>query len=426
MKRITLLIIILSLFTPVMSAVNVDEVTNIHLSDSTRFVSDPSNHMSVQARATADSLLHQMWIKTSAEPLVVIVDDLNGKDIDSAATDLFRRWGIGKEDKNNGLLLLVAINDRQMVIRTGYGMEGVMPDVYCARIIRNILRPAFKAQDYDSGIINSVSAISDIVTTPDAAEELMSVHENNAKAKNNATAKHKGSDKFTLYLWASVIACIIMIVIVISRMISTRGMERHRRWYKLQSLSLTYLLLSFAGLGIPLPAYGLLRWMMHRVRRSVPECPNCKQKMVLVDEVHDNDYLTPAQDKEEQLGSVDYDVWHCKACQNNLILPYENPNAPYSVCSNCGSRAEVAESNSVVQQPTTQSEGVGQKTWHCRNCNNRRKQLYRIAKIVAPPVVIVPGIGGNRGGGFGGGFGGFGGGSMGGGSTGGGGASGGW
>lgn len=421
MKRFSIFLLLSALIASAAAAITVDEVKNIHLADSTRYVSDPSGHLSAESRAKADSIVRNMWHRTSAEPLVVIVDDLGDKDIDTAATDLFERWGIGKKDNDNGLLLLISVNDRQMALRTGYGMEGVLPDAYCARIIRNILRPAFRENDFDGGVTRALSAVSDIVTTPEAAEELMSAYENDADAK----AGGKGSDKFYIYLWIAAIACVVMIILVIMRMVSTRGMERHVRYARLQTFALPYLLLSIAGLGIPLPAYGLLRWMMHRVRRSVPSCPNCNNKMRLIDEVHDNDFLTPAQDREEQLNSVDYDVWHCDACQNNLILPYVNPHAPYSVCPNCGSRADALESNTVVQQPTTAAEGVGQKTWYCRNCHNRRKQLYRIAKIAAAPTVIMgPGFGGRRGGG--GGFGGFGGGSMGGGHTGGGGASGGW
>lgn len=68
-----------------------------------------------------------MWRQSSAEPVVVIVPDLSGADVDDYATELFSLWGIGKKDKDNGVLVLISINDRRAAIRTGYGAEGCFP-----------------------------------------------------------------------------------------------------------------------------------------------------------------------------------------------------------------------------------------------------------------------------------------------------------
>lgn len=418
MKRLTAILALIATAWMGLNAMKVAEIPNVHLNDRTRFTSDPRGYLSAEALAKSDSIIGRIWKSTSAEPVAVIVDNLDGNDINSAATELFELWGLGKSDKDNGLLVLISVEDRQMAIRTGYGIEGVLPDIYCSRIIRNVMRPAFADGDYSTGLTRGLEAISDITTTPEAAEELMSKYENDANSTDD-------NDFFPIYLRLSALACGAMLLILAVMLLKTRGMERHERYDRLQRLALPYLVIGVGGLGIPLIAWGLLRLAMHRIRRSVPNCPNCGHKMRLIDEVHDNDYLTPAQDREEQLNSVDYDVWHCDECQNNLILPYVNHQAGYSVCPNCGSRADILESNTVVQQPTTTHEGIGQKTYFCRNCNNRRRQLYKIAKVAAAPTVIVgPGFGGRRGGGgFGGGFGG---GSFGGGHTGGGGASGGW
>lgn len=414
----TLLLLIIAAFSA--AAISLDKIPNVHVADRTRFVSDPNGYLSPASLAKADSILSNIWKTSSAEAVAVIVDNIDGLDIDTAGTRLFEKWGIGKSDKDNGVLILISMDDRKAVIRTGYGIEGVLPDVYCARILRNIMFPNFKSGNVDNGVIESLSAISDIVTSPEAADELMSKYENDATAQKNASKPNY----FRIYLTLSIIAAIAMILWLIYRYFSTRKMERHERYERFQPLTVPFLMLGVAGLGIPLIAYALLKFMMHRVRRSVPRCSNCDHKMRLIDEVHDNDYLTPAQDREEQLNSVDYDVWHCDNCQNNLILPYVNHHAAYEICPNCGARADRLESNTVVQQPTTTAEGIGAKTYVCNNCHQRRRQLYKIAKIVAAPTIIVgPGFGGR--GGRGEGFGGFGGG-FGGGSTGGGGASGGW
>ncbi len=145
--------------------------------------------------------------------------------------------------------------------------------------------------------------------------------------------------------------------------------------------------------------------------------------MSRVDEDNDNNYLTPSQDAEERLDSVDYDVWLCPKCGETDIIPYVNPSKNYSVCPRCNARAAVLVNRRIIYRPTTTREGRGAEEFVCLNCRNRWDKPYTIPREALPPV-IVGGIGG-RGGGFGGG-GGFSGGSFGGGMTGGGGASGGW
>ena len=115
----------------------VDRIPNVHLADGTRFVSDPDNILSPEALAQADADMRDIRRSTSAEAVVVVVDDIEGGDIDSFATELFTKWGLGKSDVDNGLLILVAKDLRRAAIRPGYGLEGVLPDVVCAGILRN-------------------------------------------------------------------------------------------------------------------------------------------------------------------------------------------------------------------------------------------------------------------------------------------------
>jgi uncharacterized protein len=143
--------------------------------------------------------------------------------------------------------------------------------------------------------------------------------------------------------------------------------------------------------------------------------------MKRLDEKSDNAYLTQAQDMEERINSVDYDVWLCGKCGEVDILPYVNSSKDYTVCPQCGARACALSADRVIRKPTTFTEGRGEKIYCCRNCRRQSAVAYNIPKL--PPVIVVPPTGGGRGG-FGGG--GFSGGSFGGGSTGGGGASGGW
>ncbi|MDE6154404.1 MAG: TPM domain-containing protein, partial [Muribaculaceae bacterium] len=104
------------------------EVPNVHLQRATSWVSDPDGVLSPSALAQADALLNALNDSTTTEVTVAVVADMSGQDIDSYATELFELWGIGKKDRDNGLLLVISRDDRRAAIRTGYGMEGVIND----------------------------------------------------------------------------------------------------------------------------------------------------------------------------------------------------------------------------------------------------------------------------------------------------------
>jgi len=96
---------------------------------------------------------------TSIEISVVIITNLGDYDISDYAERLGDYWGIGKKSKNNGVLLLIAKENRKAFIATGYGMEGVLPDMRCKRIIEADLIPQFKRSDYYNGIDFTIDAI---------------------------------------------------------------------------------------------------------------------------------------------------------------------------------------------------------------------------------------------------------------------------
>lgn len=395
-----------------------EEVENVHVKNRTRFVSDMAGVLSPETVTRADSLLSSMWQQSSAEPVVVIVPDLSGDDIDSYATELFSLWGIGKKDKDNGVLVLISINDRRAAIRTGYGAEEFLPDVLASNIIRHNMSPRFKEGDYDGGVLASLSTINAALTSDAAREELMSEYANDADAKSASD----DDEFFSLYIGFSLAVALFFAVVVVYLWISTRKLPTAQAYKKFESWKIPMVVGTFVGLGVPalfLLVYFLLR---RNVRLHKRLCPNCGTRMKRVDEEHDNLYLTPAQDMEERVNSVDYDVWLCPNCNEKDIIPYVNNQSAFSECPVCHARTLVKTSDRVTRQPSEFHEGEGVKTYDCLNCRHRITRAYTLPKIVP---VIIPGGGGGRGGsGFGGG--GFSGGSFGGGMTGGGGASGGW
>ncbi len=403
-----------ALLTPTAEAAvyRVSDVPNVHVQNRDRYLSDPDGIISAAARDRADTIMAGIWQRTSAEVVAVVVDSIDTGDIDGFATELFTLWGIGKADNDNGLLVLVAKGDRGVTIRTGYGMEGTLPDILAGRIIRSVMIPQFRRGDYDTGLLEALEALSEIITDPEAADGLMS------KYANDAAADEQGGF-FDLYFTLACIATVALLVWFLAVFCTGLGLDRFERYRKLERLRAPTLFFTFLCLGMPLVAYIPLTLAMRRLRNAPRKCPNCSAKMRKVDEEHDNDYLTPAQDLEERIDSIDYDVWLCPDCGETDIYPFVNKQKSYTRCERCGARTVTQKGNRILQSPTVTREGRGVKEYICCNCHNVTSQYYTIAKL-PPPVIFIPGGGGR---GFGGGISG---GSFGGGMTGGGGATGHW
>lgn len=137
-----MLMVLFSAFTS-RAEYSIADIPNVHISDSTRYVSDPAGILSPEAVRGLDGKLGNIWRTTSAEPVVVVIDKADTDDLDTYATELFESWGIGKKDKDNGLLILVSRDQRRAVIRTGQGVEGLIPDAVASRIIRNVMATAY-------------------------------------------------------------------------------------------------------------------------------------------------------------------------------------------------------------------------------------------------------------------------------------------
>jgi uncharacterized protein len=103
---------------------------------------------------------------------ILIIPSLEGQDIESYSLSVARTWGIGEKQKNNGLLLLIVKNDRQMRIEVGSGLEGDLTDAESGRIITNVIAPRFKEGNYFEGIrqgIESMQAQVEGRTDPNSA-----------------------------------------------------------------------------------------------------------------------------------------------------------------------------------------------------------------------------------------------------------------
>ncbi|MHB8871463.1 MAG: TPM domain-containing protein [Candidatus Doudnabacteria bacterium] len=123
------------------------------------FVNDFAGIFSAEQKQNLETKLSAYEKQSTNEVSVVTVKNLGGDYIENYAVELFKDFGIGKKDKNNGLLLLIALEDREMRIEIGYGLEGELTDAQSASIIRNVLTPAFQKGDYYGGVNEATDLI---------------------------------------------------------------------------------------------------------------------------------------------------------------------------------------------------------------------------------------------------------------------------
>jgi uncharacterized protein len=159
----------------------------------TTLVNDYAGILSSSEKQQLEQKLVSFDDSTSTQVSIAILKSVGDYDINEYAIELGRKWGVGQSGKNNGVIIVVAVGDRKVSIQTGYGLEGVLPDIYTKRIIEYDFKPYFKTGNYYQGL--------DAGTT-----SIIKYTKGEYKADPKANNAPKGS---------SIIVLIIIIIIVI-------------------------------------------------------------------------------------------------------------------------------------------------------------------------------------------------------------------
>ncbi|HTJ52453.1 MAG TPA: TPM domain-containing protein [Cyclobacteriaceae bacterium] len=411
------------------------------------YVSNPDHILSDDAVIQIDTLLKSLETKTSVQVAVVAVESIGDADVFDFAQQLFKTWGIGAKDKDNGLLLLLVKGNHTVRFHTGYGLEGVLPDVICKRIQRDFMVPEFKNDNYDGGVLAGLKEVSKILSDPTYASELKSKSTDVSdwtgfmillgvfagpilliiyfiKAHYRKFADSK-KPKYTEYpemrlnrwTWIMEFAGIPIIILclfgfsnsdnpqgfsilvlyfyfmctlfhrlirmkqVINRMIKTESYYeivefiRKSQWYWF-----------FMGLLFPFPFF--IYFFYHLARKKIyrnhsRSCKACGGTMQKLSEKLDDEFLTPAQQMEEKLKSIDYDVWKCEACSHTEHWNYPNRFSKYSECPYCKTHAFYSSGHRTIVSATYHSSGRGEETHTCKYCSRTKTSTYTIAQLVA-------------------------------------------
>ncbi|OLY47116.1 TPM domain-containing protein [Bartonella apis] len=125
---------------------------------------DNAHLLSSETKTSLGTKLASLEQKTGDQIVVATLPSLYGYDIETYANGLFRHWALGQKQINNGVLLVVAPNEREVRIEVGYGLEAILTDALSSTVINAIIIPNFRNGNFDKGISEGVNAIEDILT----------------------------------------------------------------------------------------------------------------------------------------------------------------------------------------------------------------------------------------------------------------------
>ena len=405
------LILTLLCFASILSAkeYTIKTVPNPRFADAANSVSNPDGILSAHTTVQINEILQSLENDTKAEIAVVALKSIGFEEIESFGVALFEEWGIGKKDLDNGLLILLVEEQRAIRFEVGYGLEGILPDALCKRIQTTAMLPEFKRGDYDAGMLAGVQQAAAIIREEPLPEQ---------------------NELYVLsfmHIFLPIIGCIFVIFIIILFVSEKRLVKqisndnllinnqiRYEKYVTNNNQQLKYsigclppvisflfmfigaffggiasmiiigvcLLLPFSFLTL-IPAYFYRRNWKRKFRRQPFACSECGNEMRLLSEKEDNKYLQPSEDKEDELKSVDADVFLCNNCEHTEIFKYDNKSSKYKRCAHCRTKAFYLQNTQTITKPTYLYSGLAKETYVCAFCNYTQTKSKRLPKLTA-------------------------------------------
>lgn len=420
----------------------VEAVPNTKLVNNS-YVSNPDNIIGSATVSQIDSILADLENKSTAQVAVVLLTSIGEADIFDFSQNLFLHWGIGQKQNNNGLLILMVLDQRTVRFHTGDGIEAILPDATCKDIQREYMIPFFKEGNYDEAMLAGTKAVAAILNNPESRVSETSAmnspdiplynltvwliaawfivalitffvkRSRKSFVNNSEQATEMPKAQFTSglwFLWFIVVPIVYMIALTLTdnaaiffggayaymggtAMLRKKMMDHQAgKWLLKKDYQSIYnyyqdkqSLFSTMRFIFPIPfafLYGAYKQRMLFFRNHPRDCRQCGTVLTKLEEHADDKFLSKGQITEENLKSVDYDVWLCKACNASESLIYPNANSKYTACPKCSFKTFHVVSNRTLRSATEYSEGQGEEIKACKHCAHRDIRKYSIAKIV--------------------------------------------
>lgn len=313
------------------------------------------------AKDQLETLCDEISGYQKSELVILTVQDTGNMPPEKYAVAYFNRWGIGEATNNNGLLVFAAMKQRTAYIAIGDGLASDANNQKCVEIATNSMVSRFKRNDAGGAMFGGGFA---------AAREILGFRELANRLERETNTQHR-----------------------LRKQQSSPGRKAFFLW--------------LAGGGV-LGVGGIaFFWARYQVRYGSRDCKNCHIEMVLLDEQQDDEHLSSGEQVEEQIGSVDYDVWACLGCDEVLKYRYGRFLTRYSRCPKCRYKTK-SKISKTIRAATTSRGGKVRVTESCEHCRYRNTYTYSTPKLPKPSKSSSGGSGGwsistgSSGGGWGG------------------------
>lgn len=368
---------------------NVEDVPNPRNESVFNWVSNPNHILEQSSVEKVNRMLSQLEDSLSIEVAVVALPSIGEETTTEFAHKLFEHWGIGKMADDNGLLILLVLDQRKVTFETGYGLEGVLPDALCFRIQQKAMVPWFKNGDFDEGMVQGVQAVT------------LTLYGSDYESASQDSWRSYWEDLSEIFrdlltglpLIPLLIFWIVLILLnVIAGFVMVNG-----AYPKNNSASAAiHVLTHYRPLGsgclilfFPIwPALFVVSiwykyWQFRRVVLQSKTCDSCKAValQLLPDELVEP-LLSNSERMEVQLKSAIHRIYRCNSCE--WTLRYNSAvTSEYRMCNQCHTIARKRVGPwKTIKEPTYSENGLEVADYVCQMCGHKKQAKQAIPRKV--------------------------------------------
>lgn len=362
----------------------VENVPNPKEHNTQNWVSNPDQILSSEAEQEINIILQKLSDSLTIEVAVVALNAIDGDDPRDFAHRLFNNWGVGKAEDDNGLVILLTQDLRDITFETGYGLEGVLPDVICKRIQMNAMVPYLREDDWDKGMIEGIKAVTATLYKSDYSA---------APPEAWLPKLQRSIPPLVLIIFSLLFLTLNYLTwkSVTSQLSPKENTPLSAIEWLAKGNRLNFsTLLGLIWLTPLLPVLPVLIlrhlvWQRPRIKRLSCTCPHCKtvalKPVPKKEMIESSGILSAAERMELKLRTAHIQAFTCAACGKTLKQRFAL-NKGYEHCPNCQSMTlEVKENYHVTKKATTTSEGLREAMHECRYCGTKYMVSYKIPMI---------------------------------------------
>lgn len=372
-----------------LSTYRVADVPNPRNESTFNWVCNPDHILDENSVQKVNNMLSQLEDSLSIEVAVVALPSIGEDTPTEFAHKLFEHWGIGKKADDNGLLILLVLDQRKVTFETGYGLEGVLPDAICFRIQQKAMVPWFKKGDFNEGMVQGVEAVT------------LTLYGSDYESASQNTWSSYWEEIVEVFrdFWADIplvpqliFGFVLILLNVIVGIVKVNGARPKNN----TASAAIHVLTHYRPLGcgcfiLFFPVWPALvvvsLWYKYcQYRRVVLQsktCDSCKAValQLLPDELAEP-LFSASERMENHLKSAIHRIYRCNSCEWTLRFN-SAVTSEYKMCNQCHTIARKQVGPWVtIKEPTYTDNGLEVADYVCQMCGDKKQAKQMIARKV--------------------------------------------